>query len=314
MMNTIFLVPALVQLVCDLRQLATTEQDAFIKFSLVKNSLASFLTIAGLVLTVLYIPSKVQVFMICLSLIAISVAWLPLIQRAQLEPAKRVFKRKWRACRKYSEREMQSQSRRNSPDRNLLDEFNNSINSVNSPFEIEDGLGVEPDPLIFALSHPQYSARWKIAVITSCLKLVLTPLFMLILATYFGHLTSFSQFWPALHSIRYSHQALNMFLVHLCCSLLGYIFAYVAAMLCMQGLCFALPVTLASPISYVMTYLLLVHHKHPAWPDIDVIQNGSALHLVLLPVCFYVGQLIYNEGSIFLSKGNIMQKDSKVGV
>ena len=98
------------------------------------------------------------------------------------------------------------------------------------------------------------TARGKAAIVSSLWKLILTPLVAVMFSMTYKTVT-LDNISAGFKAINVSNPSFVYFMLHIFASLFGYHFGLLACLLCMQQIGYALPLTLATPITIIMTHV-----------------------------------------------------------
>ena len=98
------------------------------------------------------------------------------------------------------------------------------------------------------------TARGKAAIVSSLWNLLLTPFIVILFAKVY-HNTASDNIFGGLKAINANSPSFVYFMFHVFTSFFGYHFGWLACSICMQQIGYALPLTLATPISILMTHV-----------------------------------------------------------
>ncbi len=242
---------------------------------------ALVLSVIGVILTACFFATNEFCYLIPICLVLLSFAWSTFIQERQLYPNKE------RLREAMEQRSQENQGGEGIA--NILD-----------------------DPLELIVAEPHLSARWKITILTTFLKLLLIPGFVLL----FGYLfktINVSLLYTGFAQIRASNDSFPSFLLSILTSFVGYLVGWVACVMGMHKLAFVLPLIFATPLSLGFRML----------QDFCVIQVESPCHPKYLTreemylnipaaVCLYLAQILSTVVFIYETDSLIMPKESQV--
>src|SRR6218665_4151604 len=219
-MNGVFSVPLLFHFL----QVRRGHFSSTKRWKIVLLCLGLVFEIAGIALAVIVVMAPFEskrrieeVWEIPVSLILISIAWSPYVQKCQLYPRQDQLERLWRQKRSRRIRGMPSTDR--------------------------------------AISiYPELSARWKNSAITCLLRIIFIPGFGILYA-YATKLINVTDLRAGFLNLTTVHPEFVNFMVSIFTSLVGCILGVMACIMCMQKLAFAIPLILATPVSFVLVVL-----------------------------------------------------------
>ena len=319
LMNGVFLIPIFYTIVLSYRD------------GLANNKLITGLCISALILEILGIvltfvfelsPEGVhnsKIWEIPVALICLSIAWCPPILHAQTLPTKKTLLRLMGRTHCYGDLYCTPEvGDINSVNTNVDDwsETQSPGTSLLRPEACEeDGRPRSAGDINVweAVSqHPEYCARWKSGMIIGFLRLILLPGFA-ILVGYAWKIIDVHRLHDGLNNLDVSHPLFQSFLVCLLTGFVGYLLAWVACVMCLHIIAFAVPLTLTTPISFILI-MLIDTCKIFGTPDSTcVIEDKHNLKYTLpAAVCLYVAQLLSTGFFIFKTHNLIMQKESRV--
>lgn len=151
------------------------------------------------------------------SLILLSIAWSPQLQKRQMYPSK-----------------------------DVLDQLNADLRESQ-----QHSTQLDIEYLIF--TQPELSCRWKMSLISAVIKI-----FVIILTCVF-YLLAKNQHHPVAYSfldLNVFNKAFPAFIVHFLSSLIGDSIAFLSCTMTFQIIGFAIPLCLATPLSFVILILL----------------------------------------------------------
>lgn len=243
--------------------------------------------VAGIVLAVFVVlapfgsrRSITEVWEIPVSLILISIAWSPSIQKRQLYPRQDQLERLWR----------QKRSRRTQD---------------------------IPSPGKAICMYPELSARWKNSAITCLLRIIFIPGFGILYA-YATKLISVADLGAGFLNLTPSHPEFASVMVSIFISLVGSILGVMACIMCMQKFAFAVPLILATPVSFILVVLqdkCLVNLWRPKSPECyDMLTDMEIYFIVPAAICLVLAQVFSTAVFIFKTQTIVMQKTSHVSL
>ena len=144
-------------------------------------------------------------------------------------------------------RKLQTQSRE--PSSNLCED--NRSRSYISELSAY-GSGIESG-VVQRIPVKRKSAHEKAAIVFSLWKLILTPLVAIAFSAIYD-IVELENMSAGFKAINVSNPSFVYFMLHLFASFFGYHFGWLACSLCMQQIGYALPLTLATPISIFLTH------------------------------------------------------------
>ncbi|XP_013407366.1 uncharacterized protein LOC106171524 [Lingula anatina] len=325
LMNGVFFIPIITSLVKSFRRLETTNKIHFFAFLF-----AFFMEVGGMVTSMfqgytdVHVPERLS-WETPIAMLFLSLAWCPLIQKAQLYPQRsahvefemsRNMTRSTIALRQSGVR-MQAANHSLSPDGSYIDDQDIQASPHTASMRSgEFGAStVNIDDLIDVM--PNSSARWKQSILTSIWKLVLTPCIALafaaladihydpdVLSTLFTFIGQYKGF-----DINTWHSNLVIyFILNITCSFLGYILSLFACMMCMQKYAFALPLLLSTPcaVAFLAIRTYLGKNTH----DARVIDFEKSLYWqVPAGVALFLAQILSTGVFIFRHQIVVMEKE-----
>ena len=264
--------------------------------------LAVLVSTGGIILTIFcdscpgMLRKGIQSWAIPVSLVCLSIAWCNPLQRLMLVP------RMTDRLREQIERNTEKDNGQSNRDGNAVP---SSESTAKSKQDIDD--------LITA--YPQLSARWKNCIITSLLKLILTPGFC-ILFIYVLHGLDLRKLGAGFHSITPDSRQFTPFLINIICSFVGYLMGWLACKLAMQRLGFALPLVVATPVALVLVLFMdsckmQVMEDEPDKMRCDFEVRNLAF-IVPSAVCLYLAQILSTGYYVFQGQKIVMEKESQV--
>ena len=319
-MNGIFFVPILAHVIRNFRDGGSSR-----KCIMIVMVVAFVLELVGIGLTCVFELTAYglnrnikEAWEIPVSLLCVSIAWTPYLQQQQLFPTAKTLndllrKKPVLKCRDpvgTSVPRMENSSGTSGlgslPDTRTSTRTTSLLSDDNCELSAQSMAW-----LVF--TYPQLSARWKNGILQNSLKIVLIPS-MCILYGHLFHIIEVGRLGAGLHNITPAHINFTSFLCSILCSLGGYLLGWVACTICLQKQCFALPLTLATPLCLLLTMLsdfcVLPGHGGP---------HGCAqLHLYTLEIiipaalCLVAAQILSTAVFIFQTQTIVMQLESHV--
>jgi len=148
------------------------------------------------------------------------------------------------------------------------------------------------------------TARRKAAIVSSLVKLILTPLFATVFAKIFN-ITELSNISAGFKAVNVVNPSFVYFVFHVFASLFGYHFGWLACSLCMQQIGYALPLTLATPIAVFMTHVTGVCETNTI--PLPCRSEDQAYTLVV-GVFLWLAQFLATTYYVWKSQGLILAK------
>ena len=149
-----------------------------------------------------------------------------------------------------------------------------------------------------------HSARGKAAIISSLWKLILTPLVAIAFSAIYN-IVELENISAGFKGIKASNPSFVYFMLHIFASFFGYHFGWLACSLCMQQIGYALPLTLATPISIFLT--------HITWAcETSTIplpcRSEDQAYVLVAGTLLWLGQFLATTYYVWKSQGLIMAK------
>src|SRR6218665_1480866 len=282
-MNGVFSVPLLFHFL----QVRRGHFSSTKRWKIVLLCLGLVFEIAGIALAVIVVMAPFEskrrieeVWEIPVSLILISIAWSPYVQKRQLYPRQDQLERLWR----------QKRTRRNE-----------DIPST--------------DKVICV--YPELTARWKNSAITCLLRIIFIPGFGILYA-YATKLINVTDLRAGFLNLTTVHPEFVNFMVSIFTSLVGCILGVMACIMCMQKLAFAIPLILATPVSFVLVVLqdkCLLNLWRKVGTGCDVMLTDAEFYLIVpAAICLVLAQVFSTAIFIFKTQTIVMQKTSHVSI
>ena len=157
------------------------------------------------------------------------------------------------------------------------------------------------EPSILVKRH---SARGKAAIVSSLWKLILTPLVAIAFSAIYS-IVELENISAGFTAIKVANPSFVYFMLHIFASFFGYHFGWLACSLCMQQIGYALPLTLATPITIFLTY--------KTWGcETSTIPLPCRLedhaYILLAGTHLWLGQFLATTYYVWKSQGLIMAK------
>ena len=174
----------------------------------------------------------------------------------------------------------------------------------------------QSDMLDRVMTDPRLSSRWKSAIITSSLKLLLLPSFSILFAWRFheGLDISLSTLVLGFAQINPANPLFIFFLGNIICSFTGYCLGWLACTMAMERLCFCIPLFLATPIAFIIIFaneacdrIIFTQDN----PDECTMPTANLALVICSAICLYIAQLLTGY-CVFRGKAIIMERESQV--
>ena len=148
------------------------------------------------------------------------------------------------------------------------------------------------------------TARGKAAIVSSLWNLFLTPFIAILFAKVY-HITELDNISAGLKAINANNPSFVYFMFQLFTSLFGYHFGWLACSICMQQIGYALPLTLATPIT-----VLTIHVSWICETSKVPLPCGSESLVYIIPagVLLCLAQFLTTTFYVWRSQGLIMAK------
>lgn len=268
----------------------------------------------------LYTENAVDSWHLIVAVLCLSIAWLPALQKLQLNPRKEKEKPIDLPPRQAANRVLSNTATSSS-----------GYNSIESAPNIEQQNQPQPtaireDNEIYPMKTEDHneelrSARWKNSIFSSFFRMLLVPLFAyLLVGTNIANegdsaIDVFVDGWKWS-----SNPNLYAFILNLTTSFIGQIVSFLACSMSMQGGAYAAPLILATPLATILTTVpstctLFLAPDQDDKSSICNVLAGDTTTLVLIIVaviCLFLGQLLSSGVLAFQSRGPILQKEFQV--
>ena len=148
------------------------------------------------------------------------------------------------------------------------------------------------------------TSRGKAAIVSSLWNLLLTPFVAILFANVYN-IIELNNISAGLKAINADNPSFVYFMFHVFTSFFGYHFGWLACSLCMQQIGYALPLTLATPVAVLMTYVSWICETS-AIP----VPCGSENLVYILPAgaLLFLSQFLATTYYVWKSQGVIMAK------
>ena len=148
------------------------------------------------------------------------------------------------------------------------------------------------------------TARGKAAIVSSLWNLLLTPFIAILFAKGY-HIAQLDNISRGLKAINPNNPSFVYFMFHVFTSFFGYHFGWLACSLCMQQIGYALPLTLATPVVVLMSYVSGICETNTI-----TLPCGSENLVYILPVgaLLCLAQFFMTTYYVWKSQGMIMAK------
>ena len=150
------------------------------------------------------------------------------------------------------------------------------------------------------------TARGKAAIVSSLWKLILTP-FIAVVFIKLYNIVELDSIFAGFKDISVSNPSFVYFLLHVFASFFGYHFGWLACSLCLQRVAFALPLTLATPITISMIHLKGICDTEtiplPCITDLD-----DQIFILAAGALLWVAQFISITYYVWKGDGKILAK------
>ena len=165
------------------------------------------------------------------------------------------------------------------------------------------GSGIE-SAVFHSIPLKRKSASGKAAIVSSLWKLILTPLVAIALSE-IHDIVELENMSAGFKAITASNPSFVYFMLHIFASFFGYHFGWLACSLCMQQIGYALPLTLATPITIVLIHFTWVCETStiplPCTSEDQAYILGAGTPL-------WLGQFLATTYYVWKSQGLIMAK------
>ena len=274
----------------------------------------SFMCFIGAVVVMLFYAIKYGhnsdhvMWQIPLSILLLSAAWSPKMMQVQLQPSQKTLRKLLINSGDIAEEgdDAGDSSLSNPHGPEGESSGYRAINSEMMPLLVDD------DDYVFR--NPSHSSRWKTCIITSLLKIIFTIGFC-ILFSYVYDVVIFTRLGSGFTLLNIKHPYFVWFLIAICTSLFGYLFAWLACTMCMQIIGFLLPLVFTTPLSVVITVVGCVMPYHSSISLFDDCVKPGSVELVLMIIaafCFYFSQLLSTSVFVWRTETIVMQRDTEV--
>ncbi|KAI8518018.1 hypothetical protein Bbelb_040350, partial [Branchiostoma belcheri] len=161
-------------------------------------------------------------------------------------------------------------------------------------------------------TRPDKDARWRSGMITSFLKLLLTPAVVtLYVYTFKIGKAEVMWSWTAWSQINMSHPAINSFLVNIFTSFGAYVFCMFACSICIYHVGFAVPLLLSTVFAYLFAFIVPICEVFIP-TEACIADTTSYAWGIPAAVCLFLAQLISVWSFLARSPTNVLEKDSKI--
>ncbi len=345
MMNGVFLIPICFQIRGSVIHRSQGEPQGKVLGVLVA---ALLLSVLGLALTAYFVIKNDFFYLqmwklweIPVCLILLSIAWCPFVQVRQLYPNRgqlhKALVRKYRPVPKYHQLVQSQQEEENrrqftsdsaTHSSQMLSTqgcgFFTSVSTMSANGDSESNpstLDSEAeqkiqltldDPLELIVAEPHLSARWKITIFTTFLKLLLIPGFAL-LFSYLFQTVNIPLLYTGFAKINVLNNSFPSFLMSILASFGGYLVGWVACVMGMHKVAFVVPLSLATPLALGFRMLqdfCVIQIEPPCHPS-DV--TREQLYLTIPgALCLCLAQILSTIVFIYKTQSFIMLKESQV--
>ncbi|XP_032230762.2 uncharacterized protein LOC5506512 [Nematostella vectensis] len=225
------------------------------------------------------------------SMVLLSIAWSPKVQKKMLEPRGDQY-----------------------------DELDAREASMRTTAGLPGSSEGDPAPPVFTpqtaahlLLSDGKNARGKSAIITSLIKLIITPIIAGLIAWPYGVLENLGDVLSkGFGAFTFNHLAFPHFLAQIFTSVVGYILGWLACSMCLQKIAYALPLILATPVSLALVFIpkICASDRVPMKCEYD---DGSELYyIVVLAACLWLAQLLWTGCFIWKEQTFIMARESSL--
>ncbi|XP_066293420.1 uncharacterized protein [Branchiostoma lanceolatum] len=282
LMNSIYIVQIVFQLFFELYKFVRPKEDRPASWKWLLAFLVSTILAIGSFGVIVYFTADMDPnsgWKVPLAVLLLSLAWAPVMQKLQTQ--------RW--------------------DAEEVDE-----ESQKDPNEADDDEDEEDEEKKFQRTRPDKDARWRSGMITSFLKLLLTPAVVtLYVYTFNIGRAEVMWSWTAWSQINMSHPAINSFLVNIFTSFGAYIFCLFACSICIYHVGFAVPLLLSTVFAYLFAFIVPVCEVFIP-EEACIADTLSYSWGIPAAVCLFLAQLISVWSFLARSPTNVLEKDSKI--
>jgi len=152
------------------------------------------------------------------------------------------------------------------------------------------------------------TSRGKATLINCLIKLVFIPIFVLFFV-YLFEVADILEMYQGVANVRHNDQLFWMFIIHIFASFVGFHSAWVGCMITLQRLCFAIPLTLSTPIcvAIVLTKQCDLFYVGPCHTHM---YNDNGTVVALLSVTLWLGQFFATTYYAWISQDFVMADEA----
>ena len=151
------------------------------------------------------------------------------------------------------------------------------------------------------------TSRGKAMLINCFLKLILMPIFVTFFV-YLFEVADISKAYEGFSGITYNKQLFAMFILQIVTSFVGYQVALVGCAISLQKICFAIPLTLATPICTIIVLTKRCDFFGVGNCDTHMHDNGT--WLVLVSVALWLGQFFATSNYVWKPQDFVMAEEA----